>query len=74
MKHYYDPNKAGRLDDETPFMGTYDYCPPSDSLCGHFRNDVVTHWFDGDYAPGLTHILDRNDPNALLHHDATGGW
>jgi len=25
---YYDPDKVGQLDDETPFMGTWDYEPP----------------------------------------------
>ena len=40
----------------------------------HIPNDVVTHWFDGNYGSGLTHILEPNDPNALPHHGVTGGW
>lgn len=51
---WYDPNKAGMLDDETPMMGTWDYCPPSESTWGHFWQDVLTHAYDSHYTPGLT--------------------
>ncbi len=68
---YYDPNRAGQLDDETPLMGTYDYCPPAvpweddwGAAVGHGVVDVLPHIVDPCYVPGLTTIIDpNNEPN-----------
>jgi len=55
---YYDPSKAGQLDDETPLMGTYDYSPPSVDPFGHIYDDIEPHLLNDNYTPGLTTIID----------------
>jgi len=61
---YYDPAKAGMLDDVTPYMGTYDYFPPYKSKWGHFWYDVYPHTVDKyHYTPGMTTIIHYTPPS-----------
>ena len=51
--------EEGKLVDEGPFMGTYDYVAPDIDLLSHAVEDVVTHKKNPNYAPDLTQVYCR---------------